>query len=71
MKNSRSSAWSYYIRVLTVGLDLDYIRSAITTAATNDIKVPVTWIDNNTSSNNYIVVNKRTKKVTTNYVYNR
>jgi hypothetical protein len=55
----------------TVRTNLNHIKFVLTTTTPSDIKVAAIWTKNNTSPNNYIVVNLNIKKTRTNFVYNR
>jgi hypothetical protein len=59
------------MKTTIIGANLDYIRSTTTSVAASCIKVAIIRTNINTSSNNYTSINKITKKVTTNFVYNR
>ncbi len=59
------------IRVATIGLKSNHIKSTVTITAISDNKITVIRVENNLSINNYIVVNKGIKRATTDSVYNR
>jgi hypothetical protein len=47
------------------------MRFVVTTVVKSDNKVVITRVDNNLSTNNFIIVNKGIIRTTTNFVYNK
>jgi hypothetical protein len=66
-----TSAVTSCIKDATTRVDLGPIRFVVTTTATSDIKIVATRAKNDTSSNNYIVVNRNTRRTTIDFVYNK
>ncbi len=60
-----------YIRVVTTGSKLDYIKFAIIAVTTSDNKVAVMRANNNPSINNDIVVNRGIRRATIDSIYSR
>ncbi len=74
---------SYYIRFIAKSIvtscitvvitrsKSNHVRFVVTTVARRDNRVVVTRVENNLSTNNYVVVNMGIKKTTTNFVYSK
>jgi len=74
---------SYYIRstvksivtscitVATTRSKSNHMRFVVTTVVKSDNKVVITRVENNLSTNNFIIVNKGIIRTTTNFVYNK